>query len=102
MTLACVWAPRDLDETAYLEQVKMIAWCIEESERLEVETVERRANAEGDAESFHVTFAIAGFPSPTHSEVKTRERKKRAQAKHKRKRKPPKAKGKGKGGGGKA
>ena len=98
---ACLyWAPRDLDEIAYLEQVKMIAWCIEESERLEVETVSRRANGEGDGISFHVTFAIAGFPSPTHSEVKAKEREKKRREKQKRKRKPPKGKGastKGKG-----
>lgn len=102
---ACLyWAPRDLDEIAYLEQVKMIAWCIEESERLEVETVSRRANGDGDAESFHVTFAIAGFPSPTHTEVKAREREKKKQAKQRRKPQKAKAKGKAKptGKGGKA
>jgi DNA-binding transcriptional ArsR family regulator len=85
---ACLyWAPRDLDEIAYLEQVKMIAWCIEESERLEVETVSRRANGDGDGISFHVTFAIAGFPSPTHAEVKAKEREKKRRETQKRKRK---------------
>lgn len=77
---ACLfWAPRDLDEIAYSEQVKMIAWCIEESKRLEVETVERRANGGSDG-SFPVTFAIASFPSPTHEEVRTRERGKESRA----------------------
>lgn len=92
---ACLyWAPRDLDEIAYLEQVEIIKWCIEASEQLEVDTVNRRANGEDDGNSFHVTFAVAGFPSPTHSEVKAREREKKKLAKHKRKRKPPKAKAK--------
>lgn len=91
---ACIyWAPRDLDEIAYLEQVKMIAWCIEESKRLEVETVERRCNGESEG-SFHTTFAIAGFPSPTHEEVKAKEREKK---KGKRKRKAPQGKVKAKG-----
>lgn len=69
---ACLyWAPRDLDEIAWLEQVKLIRWCIEESDRLEVETVERRANGEDDGgNSYHTTFAIASFLSPTHEEVK--------------------------------
>jgi len=72
---ACLfWAPRCLDEMAYQEQVKMIAWCIEESERLEVESVQRRANGES-TESLHVTFAIGGFLSPTSQQVRRAERK---------------------------
>lgn len=69
---ACLfWAPRYLDERAWKEQVKMIAWAIEESERLELETVERRANGESsDDDCMHVTFAIAGFPSPNADQVK--------------------------------
>ncbi len=69
---ACLfWAPRCYDEQAWLEQVKLIAWCIEESERLELETVERRANGVStDKDCMSVTFAIAGFPSPTPDEVK--------------------------------
>jgi DNA-binding transcriptional ArsR family regulator len=73
---ACLfWAPRCLDDKAWVEHVKMIAWCIEESERLEVETVERRANGEStDAGCMHATFAIAGFPSPSVEEVRKAER----------------------------
>lgn len=89
---ACLyWAPGDLDEIAWPEFVSMIAWAIEESKRLDVETVNRRANGESQ-ESFPVTFAIAGFPSPTSKQVKAKERSKRkrkgtkAKAKPKRKR----------------
>jgi len=72
---ACLfWAPRCLDETAYQEQVKMIAWCVEESQRLEVETIKRRANGEGD-DGMHVTFGIAGFLSPTSKQVRDAEGK---------------------------
>lgn len=101
---ACLyWAPRDLDEIAWNEQVSMIAWCIEESKRLEEETVERRVNGEGEG-GFHSTFAIAGFPSPTHKEVKRHEAKakkkpKRATTrKSKQKSKPSKRQPKGKRG----
>lgn len=63
------WAPQDLDEIAYMEQVEIAAWCIEESKRLVCDTVERRANGESpEGGSFPVTFAIAAFLSPTHSE----------------------------------
>lgn len=73
---ACLfWAPRCLDETAYQEQVKMIAWCIEESKRLEVETVERRAKGKGDDDGLCVTFAVAGFLSPTSKQVRETEGK---------------------------
>jgi hypothetical protein len=87
----CVyWAPRDLDEIAWAEHDKVVRWAIEESERLEAETVERRANGEG-APCFKATFGIFAFPSPTHSEVKAHEREKRkgkaAKAKPKSKRK---------------
>ena len=86
---ACLfWAPRCLDETAYQEQVKMIAWCIEESERLEVDSVRRRANGES-TESLHVTFAVAGFLSPTSKQVKDAEGK--PKPKRKRKRRAPRA-----------
>lgn len=105
---ACLyWAPRDLDEIAWAEQVKMIAWCIEESKRLEEDTVQRRANGESDG-SFHSTFAIAAYPSPTHEEVKKHEakakrkgkpekRKPKGRSSSKSKAKKPKGKGKGKG-----
>lgn len=70
----CVyWAPRDLDEIAWAEHDKVVRWAIEESERLEAETVERRANGE-NAPCFKATFGIFAFPSPTHSEVEAAER----------------------------
>jgi DNA-binding transcriptional ArsR family regulator len=88
---ACIyWTPRDFDEIAWLEHVSMIKWAIEESDRLEAETVERRANGES-SDSFKATFGIFSFVSPTHSEVKAQEQVKRkeereaAQAKGKRK-----------------
>jgi len=72
---ACLfWSPPCLDETAYQELAKMIAWCIEESQRLEVETVERRAKGEG-GDGLCVTFAVAGFLSPTSKQVKETESK---------------------------
>jgi hypothetical protein len=74
------WAPRDLDEIAWREQVEINHWCIEESKRLEADTVNRRANSESDR-SFHVTFAIAGFPSPTHSEFKAHKAKAKSKGK---------------------
>ncbi|MFZ0710560.1 MAG: helix-turn-helix domain-containing protein [Terrimicrobiaceae bacterium] len=85
---ACLyWTPRCLDEIAWAEQVEIIAWCIEESERLEDDTIKRRANGKSK-DGFPATFAIAGFPSPTPSQIK------RAKGKTKAKRKRPKAKGK--------
>ncbi|HXS47050.1 MAG TPA: hypothetical protein VN756_06275 [Solirubrobacterales bacterium] len=90
----CVyWAPRDLDKIAWAEHDKVVRWAIEESERLEAETVERRANGEG-APCFKATFGIFAFPSPTHSEVEAAEQGKRKA----RKSKAPKAKRKRKGG----
>jgi len=93
------WAPRDLDEVAWKEQVEIYNWCIEESERLEEDTVNRRANGEDDGKSFHTTFAIAAFPSPTHEEFKkhqerTKGKRKASEAKLKG---TPKPKPKGKG-----
>ena len=94
------WAPRDLDEIAWREQVEIYKWCIEESERLEVDTVNRRANGE-DEGSFHTTFAIAAFPSPTHSEFKKHKGKgkgkRQGQGKTKRNPKGSAAKAKGAG-----
>lgn len=85
---ACLyWAPRNLDEAAWAEQVKMIQWCIEESERLEAESLARRAKGESSG-SFGATFAIAGFPSPSPDEVKN--------AKGKSRHKAPKSKAKSK------
>jgi hypothetical protein len=63
------WAPGDYDEIAWKEQVEIYNWCIEEFKRLACDTVSRRANGESEG-SFHATFAIAAFPSPTHEEFK--------------------------------
>ncbi|HET8861916.1 MAG TPA: winged helix-turn-helix domain-containing protein [Solirubrobacterales bacterium] len=63
------WAPADLDEIAWKEQVEIYNWCIEASKQLVVETTNRRANGESEG-GFHATFAIAAFPSPTHGEFK--------------------------------
>src|SRR6187551_2870004 len=64
---ACLfWKPRLFDEQAWKEHVEMIAWAIAESDRMEEETIQRRAHGEtSEAECMHGTFAIAGFPSPT-------------------------------------
>ena len=70
------WAPRDFDEIAWTEHVKVVKWCIEESERLEAETVERRANGESKG-CFKATFGVFAFPSPTYSEVRAHKREKR-------------------------
>lgn len=93
------WTPRDLDEIAWQEQDEIVKWAIEESERLEIDTANRRANGESDG-SFHSTFAIAAFPSPTYEEFKKHQAK---QGKTKGKGKAPaskekcKAKGQSKG-----
>jgi DNA-binding transcriptional ArsR family regulator len=95
----CVyWAPRDLDAIAWEEHDKVVRWAIEESERLEAETAERRANGKG-GDCFKATFGIFAFPSPTHSEVEAAERETREGGKGggKQKRKAPKAKAKQKG-----
>lgn len=89
------WAPRDYDEKAWGEYAEILAWCIEESKRLECDTVNRRANGEGDG-TFKATVGLFLFPSPTHAEVKAHEREKRKAARAKGKRKVPKAKAKAK------
>jgi len=71
------WAPRDYDEIAWKEYAEILAWCIEESERLEVETVERGANGDAEGSSLKATVGLFLFPSPTHSEIKAYEREKR-------------------------
>lgn len=87
---ACLyWAPGNVDEVAWPELVSVIAWAIEESKRFQVETVERRANGESH-DSFPVTFAIAGFPSPTSKQVKQAKK----EGGRKQKRKTTRAKGK--------
>lgn len=68
------WIPRDLDEIAWKEQVEIDRWCIEASEQLAVDTANRRAQGESDG-SFHMTFALAAFPSPTHAEFKKHQAK---------------------------
>lgn len=91
---ACLyWAPRCLDEMAWAELVEIISWCIEESERLEQDTIKRRADGKSN-DGFPATFAIAGFPSPTPSQVKRAKGKVKAGAKIKPKRKRPKTKSK--------
>jgi DNA-binding transcriptional ArsR family regulator len=85
---ACMfWVPITLDENTWSKFIEMLAWAIKEAKEFEVETVKLRANGEADG-CIPVTFAIAGFESPTAEEVK---------AKAKRKRKPAKGKGKGEG-----
>jgi len=88
------WTPGDLDEIAWKEFVEMMAWAREESKRLNVETANRRANGESQ-ESFPVTFAIAGFPSPTTGQIRAAKKPKRgrkgAKGTAKPKRKRPKA-----------
>lgn len=91
----CVyWAPRDLDEITWAEHDKVVRWAIEESERLEAETVARRANGEG-APCFKATFGIFAFPSPTHSEVEVAEGDERRAGKGKASKAKPKPKRKG-------
>jgi hypothetical protein len=51
-------------------------WAIEASKQLEVDTANRRANGESDG-SFHSTFAVAAFPSPTYAEFKKHQAKQR-------------------------
>jgi hypothetical protein len=87
---ACLyWAPGDLDEIAWEEFVETILWAIEESKRLNVETVRRRSKGESQ-DSFPVTFAIAGFPSPTRGQIRAAKKTER-KTKAKPKRKKPKA-----------
>jgi len=83
------WAPRSFDETAWEEHVKVTRWWIEESERLEQETVQRQADCKR-SRSFKATVAIFAFPSPTDSEVKSHQRKRQS------KESTPKTKGGGK------
>jgi DNA-binding transcriptional ArsR family regulator len=87
------WAPREYDEKAWSEYAEILAWCIEESERLACDTMNRRADGEDDG-AFKATVGLFLFPSPTHTEVKAHERKRKA-ARAKGKRKAPKGTGKG-------
>jgi DNA-binding transcriptional ArsR family regulator len=89
------WAPREYDEKAWGEYAEILAWCIEESERLECDTMNRRANGEDDG-AFKATVGLFLFPSPTHAEVKAHERKKQKAARARGSRKAPKAKAQGK------
>jgi DNA-binding transcriptional ArsR family regulator len=68
------WAPGDLDEIAWSEFVSVMAWTREEFKRLGIDTVERRAKGESQ-DSFPVTFAIAGFQSPTTGQIKEAKKK---------------------------
>jgi hypothetical protein len=92
------WAPADLDEIAWKEQVELNNWYVEASKQLKIDTVNRRANGEGEG-GFHATIAVAAFPSPTHDELKKHQAK--AKRKGKGKQKTAKKKGssaKGEGG----
>lgn len=94
------WVPIDLDEISWPEFIKVIKWAINEVGVLNEDTVERRSKGESKG-SFPATFAAAGFPSPTTSQIRAAEREKRkrerkrkgAQSRSKatsKKRKPPK------------
>jgi hypothetical protein len=76
------WAPGNLDEIAWPEFVSLMAWAREEFKRFDIDTVERRAKGESH-ESFPVTFAIAGFQSPTTKQLKQAERKRKGKQKRK-------------------
>jgi len=69
------WKPVDLDEVSWPEFVKLMAWACQEVDSLSEDTVKRRANGENH-QSFPATFAIAGFPSPTTSQLRAKEREK--------------------------
>lgn len=91
---ALYWAPADLDEIAWKEQVELDNWFIEESKRLVVDTANRRANGESDG-GFHATVSIAVFPSPTHTELmKHRAKENKGKGRGKAKAKGKAAKGK--------
>jgi hypothetical protein len=65
-----------------------MVWACQEVEGLTEDTVKRRADGESQ-HSFPATFAIAGFPSPTTSQIRAKERERK-----KPKRKASKAKSK--------
>ncbi len=70
------WIPTDFDEISWPEFVKLMAWACQEVEGLTDDTVKRRGNGESQ-HSFPATFAIAGFPSPTTSQIRAKEREKK-------------------------
>jgi|GEM_PF-213706 len=70
------WVPIALDENSWPEFVKLMLWACKEVGALNEDTLKRRANGESQ-HSIPATFAIAGFPSPTTSQIKATERKKR-------------------------
>lgn len=91
------WTPRTYDKIAYLEMVGIYNWLIEEGERLEVDTVNRRAEGKGGG-SFLTTLAIAFFLTPTHEEVEKHLAKKgKSKAKRKARGKAKATSGKAKG-----
>jgi len=67
------WTPADFDEVSWPEFVKLMEWACQEVEGLTDDTVKRRAKGES-RHSFPATFAIAGFPSPTTSQIRAKER----------------------------
>lgn len=70
------WIPRTLDEKAHEEMMMAIRWIIDFQNQLQDESTQRRASGESKDEDCIVgTFAVAGFPSPTPSEVSAAQRK---------------------------
>lgn len=66
-----LWSPLTLDEEAWTEFVKMMAWAYDEAKKFEIESVERIA-AKKSSTTFPATFIIAGFESPTTKKVQKR------------------------------
>lgn len=91
------WLSVMLDKISWPDLIEILAWAIEEAERLSCETVNRHANGESDG-TFPAAFAVMAFESPTESErKKARRRRKPKAAKQKpAKRKAAKARAKGK------
>ncbi len=85
------WAPREFDEIAWKEHAEILAWVIDESEQLAVDTVNRRASGESDG-SFRATVGLFLFPSPTHADLMKMERQ--ARRKERQKQQPEKTKAK--------
>ncbi len=89
---ACLyWAPRCLDMIAWLELIGVISWAIAESQRLEEDTIKRRAGGESE-DAFPSTFAVAAFVSPTTEQVKQAKREARAGSKRRKGKSPRGAK----------
>lgn len=73
---ACMlWMPLVLDEAAWAKLVEMLAWAIDEAKEFEVEAVNRRAKGKTKP-CIPVTFAIAGFESPSVKNLKAKRNRK--------------------------